>query len=271
MDETIKSEKELHDVLKKKRIMIIGEGAVFFALLLIGIVQVRRSLRKEMQLARQQSNFLLSVTHELKSPIASARLQMETLLLRDISKEKQKEILTNAINETDRLNALVENLLLAAQIEKNSFSVHKQNMDISEYLVKLLSGPAVAAKHKLQLVIQPGIHLNADRVNFASIVLNLVDNACKYSSADSSVIVELKKQNNCVILNVKDEGKGIPDEEKKHVFDKFYRIGNEETRSTKGTGLGLYIVKHLVEEHNGTIKISDNKPKGTCFQIEFKP
>jgi signal transduction histidine kinase len=270
VDDTVKAEQDLHIMLNKKRIMVIGEGSVFLALLLFGISRIRKTFKKETQLALQQSNFLLSVTHELKSPIASARLQLETLLLRDIDKEKQKEILTNAIGDTDRLNALVENILLAAQIDKSNFVLYKQTTDLSEYLSSLLSKQGIARNHKLITDIQPGIWLEIDKVNFVSIILNLIDNACKYSPSGSHISVELKEADKKIQLKIIDEGNGISDEDKKQIFKKFYRVGNEETRSTKGTGLGLYIVKHLVEEHGGTIKILDNKPVGTIFQIVFK-
>ncbi|MCC6691277.1 MAG: ATP-binding protein [Bacteroidia bacterium] len=262
--------RSLHADLNKKRFMVIGEGTVFFALLLFGIIRVRQTFKKETQLAQQQTNFLLSVTHELKSPIASARLQLETLLLRDIDREKQKEILQNAVVDTDRLNALVENILTAAQIEKNNFILHLKHTDISEYLTQLLSKQGVAPIHKILSDIQPGIIFKIDTTNFASIIINLIDNACKYSAIESQIKIELKEENKKVILSIADEGIGISNDEKINVFEKFYRIGNEETRTSRGTGLGLYIVKHLVEEHGGIISITDNKPKGTIFRIEFR-
>lgn len=269
VEETLKAEKELHSILNKKRFMIIGEGSVFLIILLFGIVRVRKTFQKETQLAMQQSNFLLSVTHELKSPIASARLQLETLLIRDIDKAKQKEILVNAISDTDRLNALVENILLAAQIDKSNFVLHRQKVNVSQYITQLLARPGIAGDHKLHSVIQPDVFMEIDSVNFASVILNLIDNARKYSSMGSKITVELKRTDEKIYLSVMDEGKGISDEEKRHVFEKFYRVGDEKTRTTKGTGLGLYIVDYLVVQHGGIIRILDNKPQGVIFQVEF--
>lgn len=269
IEETVKAEKELHSILNKKRFMIIGEGSVFLIILLFGIIRVRKTFQKETQLAIQQSNFLLSVTHELKSPIASTRLQLETLLIRDIDKEKQKEILINAISDTDRLNALVENILLAAQIDKSNFVLHRQSVNVSQYITQLLARPGIAGDHKLHSAIQPDIFMEIDTINFASIILNLIDNARKYSSAGSKITVELKKPDEKIYLSVIDEGNGISGDEKKRVFEKFYRVGDEKTRTAKGTGLGLYIVNYLVVQHRGTIRIFDNKPKGAIFQIEF--
>ena len=118
--------------------------------------------------------------------------------------------------------------------------------------------------------IEPGIHFEIDKTSFPSIILNLLENAVKYSEADSTVTLTLKKNQNTIILSVKDEGAGISDEDKSMIFQKFYRAGNEETRSTKGTGLGLYIVNYLVEQHNGTISVKNNSPKGSIFEIIFQ-
>lgn len=270
LEETLKEETKLHSILSKKRFMVIGEGTVFLVILLLGIVKVRNTFKKETLLAQQQSNFLLSVTHELKSPIASTRLQLETLLIREIDRDRQKEILTNAISDTDRLNALVENILQATQIDKNNFVLNRQEVNLSEYLTQLMAGYLVAGDHSLVQNIQPNIFMHIDKINFASIILNLIDNARKYAPSGSKIVLELKKINNTICLSVIDVGIGINDDEKKNVFQKFYRVGSEETRSAKGTGLGLYIVKYLVEEHKGTIRIMDNKPKGTIFSLEFR-
>jgi len=268
-EETVKVQKELHTVLNKKRVMVIGEGTIFLALLLLGFFSVRRSFKKGTQLAQQQSNFLLSVTHELKSPIASTRLQLETLLLREIDKSKQKEILQNAVADTDRLNALVENILLATQIDKANFVLHRQELNISEHISALLLRDSIIQYHSLVKSIQPNIFFAIDKTSFDSIILNLLDNACKYSPAESIISLELKETEKNIQLNIYDEGMGVNDEEKKQVFQKFYRIGDEKTRKTKGTGLGLYIVKYLVEEHGGIINIADNKPQGAVFKITF--
>ncbi len=269
-EETEKEGRLLRELLQKKRFMVIGEGTVFLALLLMGAVRVRKIVQKETQLAQQQSNFLLSVTHELKSPLASVRLQLETLLLRDIEKVKEKEILRAAISDTDRLNALVENILLAAQIDKSNFVLHREEVNLSEYMEQLLARPGLMPDHKLRCSIEAGLIYSIDKINFASIVLNLLDNACKYSPRGSEVYVELKKAGEEIVLNVSDQGTGIKEEEKKLVFGKFFRSGKENMRSTKGTGLGLYIVKYLVEEHGGEISIMDNKPAGTVFKIDLQ-
>jgi len=251
--------------------MISSEGVVFMSLLIAGIYQVRKTFKKEELLSQQQKNFLLSVTHELKSPIASAKLQLQTVLKHELDREKQKEIIENAIKDTERLNNLVENILMAAKIDNKVYSVYKEDTDLSEYIAVVINDSirSFRYKQKISLDIEPGIRLKIDKMSFHSIVLNLLENAVKYSPENSLIHIQLKKQNNQVKFLVSDEGRGIPDDEKKTIFNKFYRIGNEDTRNTKGTGLGLYIVNYLVEQHNGTLLVKNNTPKGTIFEVDF--
>lgn len=262
---------EINEKLHKRWVMISGEGAFFIGLLLLGIYQVRKTFKKENELANQQKNFLLSVTHELKSPIASAKLQLQTLEKRELSRDKQLEIISNAISDTERLNNLVENILLAAKIDNSIFAIHTENCNLSEYLTENLTKTINSFNYKQKIVLDldSDIFMLIDKTSFPSIILNLFENAVKYSPSESAITIELKKRGNSIILSVKDEGNGISDEEKSAIFQKFYRIGSEETRKTKGTGLGLYIVNHIVTQHKGTITVKNNTPRGSIFEITF--
>ena len=268
--ETEKEEKILVVNLEKKRWMIVGEGSVFILLLLLGSLRIRGLFLKESEMAKQQRNFLLSVTHELKSPLASTRLQLETLLLRTIPPDTQKLLMKQALQDTDRLQALVENILIATQIDKSNFTLHRSRRDLSNYINDLLDRPSLAKDHVLIKKIEQNIWLSIDEIHFASIVLNLIENACKYSEKGSTVVLNLEKQNNKIWLSIADQGVGIKHQDKKKIFEKFFRVGDEQTRTSKGTGLGLFIVKHLTEEHEGIIFVEDNHPRGTVFKLEFK-
>lgn len=272
LDEVVLKGNELNEKLHKRWVMISGEGIVFMGVLLLGIFQIRKTFKREAELSQQQQNFLLSVTHELKSPIASTKLQLQTLQKHELNREKQKEILANAINDTDRLNNLVENMLLAAKIENNVYLLHKENYNLSEYITEGMNQTiqSFQYKQKVELNIEPNIYMDIDRTNFPSIILNLFENAVKYSPDDSTIVVSLKKQNQKIILSVADQGIGISDKEKETIFQRFYRSGNEETRKTRGTGLGLYIVDYLVKQHNGTITVKNNTPKGSVFEVVFQ-
>lgn len=264
-------EEQLSHQLRMQRFMIVGEGAVFLFMLILGIIRTRNSFRKETLLAERQKNFLLSVTHELKSPLASLQLQLETIRKRQLNPTQQNEMLSDALEDTERLHALVENILLAARIDNSSYELHLESGDLSAELHALLDRVAAhaARNHQLERFIDPAIHLAFDKIALPSIVFNLVENAAKYSPTASVITVKLKRNQNAAILTIADRGPGISDMEKKAVFRRFYRLGNEETRSTRGTGLGLYIVHYLTEQHGWKISIRDHDGGGSIFEIYF--
>jgi signal transduction histidine kinase len=242
--------------------MVIGEGLVFLGLLTWGSVQTLRSFRKEMQLARMQKNFLLSVTHEFK--------YLQTMLKHPLEKEKQLSFITRAIADTERLDTLLENTLLANRVDHEGYAFNKEKLNFSELLGLLVQKINSAfEKPRVEMEVGESLMINADKLAMTLLVNNLIENAIKYSPADSPVKVELNGDEKQITLCIIDQGIGIPDSEKANVFGKFYRIGNEETRKTKGTGLGLYLVKYIVMSHNGKISIRDNKPHGSIFEIKF--
>lgn len=250
--------------------MIVGEGTVFLILITLGILRVFRTYKRETELARQQKNFLLSITHELKSPIASVKLQLQTLQRRELDAEVQKTLVVNALNDTDRLHALVENILMSASLETNDDLLRKEKLNLSELVQETLQNniPEKIRK-RIKAVVKENVQFYADRIAFPSILINLVENAAKYAADDSEIQVELSQQAGQVVLKIADLGPGIPDREKEKIFEKFYRTGSEETRRAKGTGLGLFIVKRLTEQHNGKISVKNNQPRGTSFVLEF--
>lgn len=251
--------------------MIVGEGTVFLLMLLFGIYQVRKSIKKENELADQKNNFILSVSHELKTPIAATKLQLQTLLKHDLVREKQKELLTNALNETSRLHKLVDNVLMANQIENNNLSIQKENLNLSglvETTIKRYFLEHIEKNH-IQLNIEQEIYYSGDKELLPSIIINLIENAIKYSFETINIHVNLKMVNNKPLLEIKDNGSGIPDKEKETIFQKFFRSGSEDTRKTKGTGLGLFIVKSICDLHQIDIKILNNQPTGSVFQLQF--
>lgn len=260
-------DKELH----KRWMMIVGEGAVFLLLLSWVIDRTRSGFKREAMLAERQKNFLLSVTHELRSPLASIGLQAETLMKRELTKEKQTQILGNILDDTGRLNALIGNILLAARIDNHSFSLQKTKRNLSDFVIALTEKIAagVGQHHQFSTHVEQNIEVVFDELAAHSVIANLLENAIKYSPAGSAISVDLRQSQNKFLLSVADNGRGIPDAEKKTVFERFYRTGNEETRSTKGTGLGLYIANYLAAMHGWKIRISDNQPAGTVFTIEI--
>jgi signal transduction histidine kinase len=272
--DAITLEKQINDLQHKKQVriyMIVGEGTVFLLLLLYAFYRIRKASNKEIELVNQQKNFLLSVTHELKTPIAATKLQLQTLLKhKQLPVDQQEQLLTNAVNETNRLNRLIEDVLLANSADKN-LALNKEDVNVSELTEQIILNYFSDKKAKgiLKTEIQNGLSATLDKLLFPSIIINLVENAFKYSPDNSQVLISLNNQNGKLNLSVSDNGFGISEKEKSKIFDKFYRVGNEETRNTKGTGLGLYIVEKIVLAHNGTIEVQDNKPNGSVFKVSI--
>ncbi|HFA49259.1 MAG TPA: HAMP domain-containing histidine kinase [Bacteroidetes bacterium] len=250
--------------------MVFGEASVFVLTLVAGMWFIHGSYHREVSASQQQRNFLLAITHELKSPIASIQLVLETFLKRDLPKDKADHLAKTALKENERLHRLVENLLLSAKLE-TAYRPHFEEVNLDEMLQDLL---AKAANRHPQAVLNYEAADNfplikVDPSSMALLVNNLVDNAVKYSDGKPEIDVRLDARPSFAVLTIADRGIGVPDAEKKNIFNKFYRIGNEETRKTKGTGLGLFIVNQIVKAHKGRIQVLDNQPKGTVFKIEL--
>jgi len=256
---------------KRKEAQYIGEGSTFLILILLGAVFVYRATRRQIKLAQQQENFMMAVTHELKTPIAITQLNLETLLRRQLDDDTRSKLIRNTLQEAVRLNQLSNNVLLAAQLEGGNYTSLEQEVNLSEILmeaIKEFSG-RYPLRHITSLV-EPEIFINGESLLLKMLVNNLVENALKYSPKEKQVRIELHQLSNETELKVVDEGIGIPAEEKNKVFTKFYRVGNENTRKTSGTGLGLYLSKRIAKAHKGTISVSDNHPQGSIFTVIFK-
>jgi signal transduction histidine kinase len=255
---------------QRKTAQYISEGITFVLVTLVGALFVYRSVRKQFLLNKQQQNFMMAVTHELKTPIAVVNLNLETLQKRKLDEEKQQHIIQSTLQEADRLNDLTTNILVTSQLESN-YVPDKEDINFSELCEKAAAD--FISRHPNRIIkknIEGNIFINGEKLLLQLLVNNLLDNAWKYSGKDKTIAIELKRQTNKKIyLNIIDEGCGIPDEEKKKVFDKFYRSGNEAIRKTKGTGLGLYLCKRIAESHKAKIKITNNEPSGSIFTVEF--
>lgn len=259
---------EAFEVRKTKQ--YIYEGVTFLFLFLLGAIYVYRSLLKQLRYSNQQQNFMMAVTHELKTPIAIAQLNIETLLKRELDTAQKKMLIENTLKETHRLDALCNNILLASQLDMGKYESNMQDLDLSDIVQKLVhSFQERFDQRALITIITPSIYIQAEPLLIQLLVNNLLDNAHKYSTVFSPITVQLTTKENQISLTVKDEGVGIPMEERTKIFEKFYRIGDESTRSTKGTGLGLYLCKKISEFHQATITVDANAPNGSVFTINF--
>ncbi len=255
---------------QSKRFMIVGEGIVFLLILLLGSYQVISGFKKEIALNRQQRNFLLSITHELKSPIAGIQLALDTISRRPgLPEDRRNRLLHNSMKDTERLKSLVENILMAAKIENRSITFAYQEVSLSKLVYEIANKIKEVAGQNcvINVYVQPDIYVEGDRTALTSMIVNLVENAIKYTPKNAEIDVSLSCQDNKIQFIVADNGIGISQADKSRIFTKFYRVGNENTRKTKGTGLGLFLVKQLTDFHKGTIDVTDNIPKGTVFRI----
>ncbi len=248
--------------------MIIGEAAVFILIILIGAYYVIRSYYNELALFKKEKNFALSVTHELKTPIATSKLFAQTLLKRsNLGEIQRKESLEKIIEEQNRLNALVEKILLASSIDDMKSQIQKKPVYIRKTIDSILT--QIRENHHVINKIEKDLTINGDEFYLISLFQNLIDNALKYAEKNTTVTISSVRQQSGILIQVADEGIGIKNEFKELIFERFFRIGDEETRDTKGTGLGLFLVKEIVKLHDGEITCRDNSPKGTIFEIKF--
>jgi two-component system phosphate regulon sensor histidine kinase PhoR len=253
--------------------MIGGELSVFVFILLVGAYSLHKSINKERQLHLRQKNFLLSVTHELKSPLASIKLFLQTMQKRHLTVEQRNSFLDKCLQDIERLDDLVENMLIASKIDNQTYTFPKEKFNLSLLVDGVVNRLQINKcdnnQQTINAEIEPQVEIVGDKFTLTSVVTNLIENAVKYSGPCEAVDVKLFRKDDEVHLMVADHGIGIADNEKPHIFDKFYRVGNEDTRNTKGTGLGLFIVKTVLDKHEATINIRDNRPKGSVFEVVF--
>ena len=253
-------------------VMIMGEGLVFFLILIVGLWRIRSASKKELKYSERQNNFLLSVTHELKTPLAANKLFLQTVLKRDLEKSKREELIEKAIAENSRLEVMIDNILNASRIENKLLKVHFEMFELSDFL-KIIAEKfnKIHQKEVILTDFKEKIEVKADKFMIEMCINNLIENALKYGDSNQTILLYCRlTDKNQVKFGVKDKGKGVPLAFQKEIFDKFVRNENEETRLQKGTGLGLFITSEFVKIHGGKIKYYDNVPKGANFEITLK-
>jgi signal transduction histidine kinase len=262
---------KIEEARKRKTAQYIGEGSIFLFLIVLGTVFVFRATRRQLRLSQQQQNFMMAITHELKTPIAIAQLNLETLQKRKLDEDKQQKLISNTLQEANRLNTLCNNILFASQLDAGAYASAKQEIHLTDLVEGCIDDFKTRFPHReLRENISEGIYFYGEPLLLQMLVNNLIENALKYSPKESPITLSLEEANKKVSITVSDEGSGIADTEKKKVFDKFYRSGNENTRRAKGTGLGLYLCKKIAESHNGYISVTDNHPTGSNFTVLLK-
>ncbi len=264
---------DLESEFLNRRYMIVGEGLIFLLLLIVGIVFTARYIKLDAARTRLQRNFLLSVTHELKTPVAATQLYLQTLQKRKMDADQQSELVERALKSNNRLGRLVEKLLLATQLEKSGVELSNEEIELVsliEHCVDTVQS-IDPQQHVIRFVHpESRVLINGDLVAMETIFLNLLENAIKYSPPQSAIDVELSHTTSGSVIVITNVG-AIPAGDQKHVFDKFFRSGNEETRSAKGTGVGLFLVKELAALRGGKVSVkSENEVVKFTLQLPVK-
>jgi hypothetical protein len=242
---------------RRRLVMFVSEGTFFVGLLLAGLGLIYLTLRREVGLHRQQSNFVAAVTHEFRSPLASLRLYLETLHLGRVrDPEAQARHIETMLADVDRLEQLIENLLDAGRLDRLGLHLRFEEAWLEELLATWIeeASPALARRSaKIAPDLQGGVFVRLDPELFRTVLRNLVDNAVKYGGPEPTVEVRLRAEGREARLEVRDRGIGVEPHELDRIFERFYRVGDEMVRSVRGTGLGLYLVREIVRAHGGRV------------------
>ena len=251
--------------------MIAGEGGVFLVLLLLALWLIFRTVKHELGLARQQRDFLLAASHELRTPIAGLKLHLQTLQRPGLDTAQREALTAHVHVEVQRLHGLTEKILLATRLDEPHIPLGTTAVDAATLLRSVIANATAsyARGHELRLEAPEEVMISIDADAFRSVVVNLLENACKYAPDGTVIEVALARKEHLWELSVADRGPGVAETERTLIFRKFHRGGPEETRGTKGTGLGLYIVQRLMHGAGGHIEHRHRPGGGSIFAASF--
>jgi signal transduction histidine kinase len=254
-------------------VMFASEGAVFMLALLTGVFLIYRTLIEQVRLKHMRGTFLSAVTHELKSPLASLRLFLETIESGRVDAEKRADLVQKMLLDVDRLERLVGDLLRAGQLEAHALRVERERVDLAELAAECGVGARrrLAAEDRLEIRAESGLAVDGDRALLRSVIENLLDNAVKYSRPPRRIALDVGRgAARDAVVRVSDNGIGVDRATLAHIFEPFHRAGDEETRAAPGTGLGLFLVEGIVRAHGGSCAIESGGPgRGTVVRCEL--
>lgn len=253
--------------------MFVFEASVFVLVVLAGLYIIALNLRSERELKRRQQNFLSAITHEFKTPLSTLRLLLETVLFRPLPAEKQRRYLERMEEELSRLEQTSEQVLASARLEQSEQAPALQSLELNSVVQGIIGKARSGLEARgavLTVTYSPeALPVSLDASAFSVVLNNLLDNAVKYSpGTEKIVMVRLEHKSDLIFTHVEDRGVGIKESEAGHIFDRFYRTGNEMTRESTGVGLGLHLVKTITEAMNGWVRCEPNPAgEGTRFTV----
>ncbi len=250
---------------------VMVEGLVMLVLILIGVYVIFVYWNRQSNLYLQQRNIISQVTHELKSPLASIQLHLETIRLRKPTEERLESFVTTMLADTDRLHYLINNLLMAARLEQRRKTSERRPTDLSLLVGEHVERERATLPQGGTITCEAPATLIAviDPEEMGMVIRNLFENAILYSPQSPDIIVRLSKAGSSLCLTVQDHGRGLDPKERKNVFDRFYRV-QPPGENVRGTGLGLYIVESVIKGYGGTVGVTSDGPgKGCTFTVKI--
>lgn len=251
---------------------LLTVGSVLFVLVLVGVVMYLQLSIRTINLNRRQSNFIDSVTHELKSPIASLKLYLQTLNMRKVTEEERDQFLKFMMQDVERLDGLISHLLDAGMLDKRRNEKKSETIDLDKLVRDCVGTVCTRYRVPESTVGLDLVHceMDAPPVDANMIFRNLIDNAVKYAGSPPRVQISMRIEGPTIVTEVSDNGPGIPKDQTRKIFGRFQRLGKELQREKPGTGLGLYIVRTLTKQLKGTVKVLDRDRKmGTVFELRL--
>lgn len=244
------------------------------SILVIAFTVLLRNLRREYQLGKLKNDFISSMSHELRSPITTIGIALEALSRDDYPPEQTKEFLKISKLELERLNLLVDRVLRLSMFEEREPNIYLESVDMSQVVLQVLDAvklrtEKISADISLHLTTDASWMVHGDRLHLTSVVFNLIDNALKYVKGTPQIKITLSAKDQKVILQVADNGIGIPAEFQEKIFEKFFRVPAEMGVKANGHGLGLSYVAKVIQQHGGTIRVDSEQGQGSIFTIEL--
>ena len=253
--------------------VVLLEGGVLMLMILAGVYVIFVYWNKQSRLYQLQSNFVSSVSHELKSPLASIQLYLETLKYQKVSSEEAQDFVDIMLSDTERLSDLIDNILESSKSDPRSMQLQLASVDIVLFLRETIVHHKKLFEDKqcvIQLTFDVRIQVRIDARAMRMVFNNLIANALRYSLSGTTLVIEVKHGQKFCIIDFIDQGFGFDKKELKKVFKKFYRVQNQETQNIEGAGLGLYISRQIINSHKGKINVfSEGRGKGTRFMVSL--
>ena len=261
------SAKEMQDNLLN--ILLTSDVVILIITLIVAYLSSKRTLKPLEEAYKKQSRFVADAAHELRTPLSVMKAGGEVILRNDRSKDEYKKYIKESLEEVDRLTTLSNDLLFLASNNKKKI---KSNLQVNfgelcKKQIEIMRVYADIKNIKIEDIIQDNLILEGEKEDLTRLIINLLKNSVDYNKQGGKIIISLKKKSHKIVLIVEDTGIGIKKEDIDQIFERFYKADNSRTLNSSSTGLGLSIVKEIVDEHNGQIEVNSQINKGTTFTV----